>query len=103
METTRQNKISRLIQKDMAEILQKEGKDLFHGILISVTNVAHLARPFSRPGLPEHLSVRKGNRNFIRNQASSVENPWSAWSESRQTTSDCSTTRFSYRRQPRLY
>jgi ribosome-binding factor A len=39
METTRQNKISRLIQKDMAEILQKEGKDLFHGILVSVTNV----------------------------------------------------------------
>ena len=39
METTRQNKISRLIQKDMADILQKEGKDLFSGILISVTNV----------------------------------------------------------------
>jgi len=39
METTRQQKISRLIQKDMADILQKEGKDLFHGILVSVTNV----------------------------------------------------------------
>ncbi len=39
METTRQNKISRLIQKDLADILQKEGKDMFHGILISVTNV----------------------------------------------------------------
>jgi ribosome-binding factor A len=39
METTRQNKISRLIQKDMAEILQREGKDLFHGILVSVTKV----------------------------------------------------------------
>ena len=39
METTRQNKISRLIQKDMADILQKEGKDLFHGVLISVTRV----------------------------------------------------------------
>lgn len=39
METTRQNKISRLIQKDIAEILQKEGKDLFHGVIISVTNV----------------------------------------------------------------
>ena len=39
METTRQNKISRLIQKDMADILQKEGKDLFQGVLISVTQV----------------------------------------------------------------
>lgn len=39
METTRQNKISRLIQKDMADILQREAKDLFHGILISVTKV----------------------------------------------------------------
>ncbi len=39
MDTTRQNKISRLIQKDMADILQKEGKDLFHGVLVSVTNV----------------------------------------------------------------
>jgi ribosome-binding factor A len=39
MDTTRQNKISRLIQKDMADILQREGKDLFHGVLISVTRV----------------------------------------------------------------
>ncbi len=39
METTRQQKISRLIQKDLADILQKEGKDLFHGIMVSVTNV----------------------------------------------------------------
>lgn len=39
METTRQNKISRLIQKDMADILQKEGKDMFHGVLLSVTSV----------------------------------------------------------------
>jgi len=39
MDTTRQNKISRLIQKDMAEILQKEGRNFFSGVLISVTNV----------------------------------------------------------------
>lgn len=39
METTRQNKISRLLQKDLAEIIQKEGRDLFSGVLISVTNV----------------------------------------------------------------
>lgn len=39
METTRQNKISRLIQKDLAEILQKEGRNFFSGVMISVTNV----------------------------------------------------------------
>ena len=39
MDTTRQNKISRLIQKDIAEILQREGKELFRGVMISVTNV----------------------------------------------------------------
>lgn len=39
MDTTRQNKISRLIQKDIAEILQREGKELFRGIMISVTSV----------------------------------------------------------------
>lgn len=39
MDTTRQHKISRLIQKDLAEILQKEGRYFFSGVLISVTNV----------------------------------------------------------------
>lgn len=39
MDSTRQNKIARLIQKDLAEIMQKEGKDLFSGILVSVTKV----------------------------------------------------------------
>lgn len=39
MDTTRQNKISRLIQKDIAEILQREGQELFRGIMVSVTSV----------------------------------------------------------------
>ncbi|MFY9151752.1 MAG: 30S ribosome-binding factor RbfA [Prolixibacteraceae bacterium] len=39
MDTTRQNKISRLIQKDLAEILQREGMELFRGIMVSVTSV----------------------------------------------------------------
>lgn len=39
MDSTRQNKISRLIQKDLADILQKEGKSLFSGVLVSVTKV----------------------------------------------------------------
>ena len=39
METTRQNKISRLIQKELAEIFQKESRNLFQGKMISVTIV----------------------------------------------------------------
>lgn len=39
METTRQNKISRLIQKELADIFQKESRELFHGKIISVTTV----------------------------------------------------------------
>lgn len=39
MDSTRQNKISRLIQKDLAEIIQKEGKNIFSGVIVSVTSV----------------------------------------------------------------
>jgi len=37
--TTRQNKISRLIQKELAEMFLKELKSEFQGVLISVTVV----------------------------------------------------------------
>jgi len=39
MYTLRQNKVSRLIQKELAEIFQHESRDLFKGKLISVTVV----------------------------------------------------------------
>jgi len=37
--TPRQNKIARLIQKDLSEILQKYARDWFPGVLISVSSV----------------------------------------------------------------
>ncbi len=37
--TTRQNKIARLIQKELADIFQKDKREAFHGKLISVTTV----------------------------------------------------------------
>ncbi|VAW19186.1 Ribosome-binding factor A [hydrothermal vent metagenome] len=37
--STRQNKVSRLIQKELADYFQKESRNLFHGKLISVTTV----------------------------------------------------------------
>ena len=39
MESTRQNKISRLLQKDLSEIFQMESRNLFQGRMISVTRV----------------------------------------------------------------
>jgi ribosome-binding factor A len=39
MESTRQSKISRLIQKDLSEIFQREGRNIFGPVLITVTKV----------------------------------------------------------------
>jgi ribosome-binding factor A len=39
METQRQSKVSRLIQKELADIFQKHGNNLFGGGMISVTVV----------------------------------------------------------------
>jgi ribosome-binding factor A len=40
MESTRQQKIARLIQKDLGEIFQQLCRDEFHGNLVTVTKVA---------------------------------------------------------------
>lgn len=39
MDTTRQNKVSKLIQKEMGELFQKESRSLFGGAFITVTGV----------------------------------------------------------------
>lgn len=39
METTRQSKVARLIQKDLSDIFQKAGKEITEGKMISVTVV----------------------------------------------------------------
>lgn len=39
METTRQHKIAKQIQKDVADIFQKEGASLVRGLLVTVTGV----------------------------------------------------------------
>ncbi len=46
MESTRQSKVSRLIQRDLGEIFQREGRDLFGNALITVTKV-HVTRDLS--------------------------------------------------------
>lgn len=39
MSSTRQNKVARLIQKDLATVFQQEGNTLAQGIIITVTEV----------------------------------------------------------------
>ena len=39
MESTRQKKVSRLIQKEMADIFLRKGGELAHGKMISITKV----------------------------------------------------------------
>lgn len=39
MTSTRQNKVARLLQKDVSEILQKESKHFFRGAILTVTVV----------------------------------------------------------------
>ncbi len=39
METTRQNKVARLIQKDLGEIFQRNTQTMFAGAMITVTKV----------------------------------------------------------------
>ncbi len=39
MESTRQKKVSRLIQKELAEIFIRKGNELAHGKLVSITKV----------------------------------------------------------------
>jgi len=46
METTRQQKVARLLQKELAEILQIEGRNLCGSALITVTQVS-VSKDFS--------------------------------------------------------
>jgi ribosome-binding factor A len=39
MESTRQKKVSRLIQKELAEIFIRKGNEIAHGKLVSITKV----------------------------------------------------------------
>ncbi|HNX44169.1 MAG TPA: 30S ribosome-binding factor RbfA [Bacteroidales bacterium] len=89
METTRQQKIARLIQKDLGEIFQVMCRDLFPGNMITVTKVnispdLYVAKSylslFGKTGkkeLLDEINTRKkeirlklGNR--IRNQVRSI-------------------------------
>ena len=77
METTRQPKIARQIQRDIADIFQKEGRDLLRGTLVTVTEVRvspdfNYAKiyvsifPFDKA--PEPMAVLDKQNRFIRRE-----------------------------------
>ena len=77
METTRQPKIARQIQRDIADIFQKEGRDLLRGTLVTVTEVRvspdfNYAKiyvsifPFDKA--PETMAMLDKQNRFIRRE-----------------------------------
>jgi ribosome-binding factor A len=73
METKRQLKISRLLQKDLGEIFQTESRGLFHGNMITVTKVyvtndLSLARAYLSLFGPEDKQVLFGKINQHRKE-----------------------------------
>ncbi|MDR1847484.1 MAG: 30S ribosome-binding factor RbfA [Bacteroidales bacterium] len=78
MENSRLQKVSRLIQKDMGEILRTEAQRLFSGVIISVTKVSvsadlSLARLYvsifvtGTTGKEDILNVLVKNKKNLRN------------------------------------
>ena len=55
MESTRQSKLSRLLQKELADIFQRESRNLFNGSFITVTEVV----------ITKDLSIAKVYLSFL--------------------------------------
>jgi ribosome-binding factor A len=55
MTTTRQQKVSRLLQKELGEYLQRSGPELTGGKMVTVT-VVRISPTWDGQGLPEYLS-----------------------------------------------
>ena len=59
MQETRQNRIARLLQKELSLIFQSQTRAM-HGVMVSVTRcLPHQSRPEHLHGLPEHIPVGK--------------------------------------------
>jgi ribosome-binding factor A len=64
MESTRQKKISRMIQKEMASIFQQESRNLFGGKMISVT-VVHVSPDLSVAKIYLSIFPEKDKMEFL--------------------------------------
>ena len=66
MESTRQNKVSRLLQKDLGDIFQQESRSKFRGAMITVTKV-HVTRDLSIAKVYLSLFATDDKENLIEN------------------------------------
>jgi ribosome-binding factor A len=76
MESIRQNKIGRLLQKELANIFQKESKNLFNGKLITVT-VVRVSPDLSLAKVYLSIFPFKENDNFseiVNQSAKTIKN-----------------------------
>ncbi|MFA9388164.1 MAG: 30S ribosome-binding factor RbfA [Prolixibacteraceae bacterium] len=64
MYTIRQNKVSRLIQKELADFFQQESRSLFKGKLISVT-VVRVSKDLSVAKIYLSIFPSEGSAEFI--------------------------------------
>lgn len=64
METQRQLKVSRLIQKDISGIFQLEGRNLFGGAMVTVTNV-RVTRDLSLARIYLSIFAAKNNEALL--------------------------------------
>lgn len=65
MDSIRQNKVSRLIQKELAEIFQHESRELFRGKMISVT-VVRVSKDLSVAKIYLSIFPSEGNDEIMK-------------------------------------
>ena len=65
MESTRQKKIGRLLQKELGEIFQREGSVMFSGVLITVTHV-RVTPDLSSAKVYLSLFLHKDKESFLK-------------------------------------
>ena len=77
METTRQQKIAKQIQKDVAEIFQKEGAPIVRGSLVTVTAV-RISPDFSYAKI--YVSIFPFEQSGSNTRTGSSAAPWASGS-----------------------
>ncbi len=75
--STRQNKVARLVQKELADYFLKETKNLYHGKLISVTTV-RVTKDLSLAKVYVSIFPSEGSESIIRSikQSTKIIRGW---------------------------